>query len=102
MKKRVEDAVRGIVNVKEVTNELQVAGVSSLASRGNDALITSNVKARMVTNKQFSANHVKVVTEAGVTYLMGLVTPAEGEAAAEVARTTSGVSRVVKVFEYIQ
>ena len=102
MKKRVEDAVRGIVNVKEVTDELQVAGVSSLASRGNDALITSNVKARMVTNKQFSANHVKVVTEAGVTYLMGLVTPAEGEAAAEVARTTSGVSRVVKVFEYIQ
>ncbi len=101
-KKRVEDAVRGIVNVKEVTSELQVAGVSSLASRGNDALVTSNVKARMLGNPNFSASHVKVITEAGVTYLMGLVTPAEGEAAAEVARTTSGVSRVVKVFEYIQ
>ena len=102
LKKRVEDAVRGIENVREVTDEVQVAGASSLASRGNDALVSTNVKARMVNNKRFSASHVKVVTEAGVVYLMGLVTPAEGEAAADVARTTSGVSRVVKVFEYVK
>jgi osmotically-inducible protein OsmY len=100
-KRQIEDAVRAIPNVKEVTNELQVAGASSLASRGNDALITSNVKARMVNNGRFSPQHVKVVTEAGVVYLMGLVTPTEGDAAVEIARTTSGVNRVVKVFEYI-
>jgi osmotically-inducible protein OsmY len=100
LKKRVEDAVRGIENVREVTDEVKVSGASSLASRGNDALVSTNVKARMVNNERFSANHVKVVTEAGVVYLMGIVTPAEGDAAAEVARTTSGVSRVVKVFEY--
>ena len=99
-KKRIEDAVRGIENVKEVTNELQVAGASSLASRGNDTLVTSNVKARMVNNGKFSPQHVKVVTEASVVYLMGLVTEQEGDAAVEIARTTSGVSRVVKVFEY--
>ena len=101
-KKRVESVARGIANVREVTNELQVAGASSLASRGNDALVTSNVKARMVNNKRFSPSHVKVVTEAGVVYLMGIVTPDEGEAAAEVARTTAGVSSVVKVFEYLK
>jgi osmotically-inducible protein OsmY len=101
-KKRVEDVARGIANVREVTNELQVAGASSMASRGNDALITSNVKARMVNNGKFSPSHVKVVTEAGVVYLMGMVTQEEGDAAAEVARTTSGVSRVVKVFEYVK
>lgn len=100
-KKRVEEAVRRIENVREVTNELQVAGASSMASRGNDALVTSNVKARMVNNGKFSPSHVKVVTEQGVVYLMGLVTPAEADAAVEVARTTSGVSRVVKVFEYV-
>jgi osmotically-inducible protein OsmY len=100
-KKQVEDMVRSIENVKEVTNELQVAGASSIASRGNDALVTSNVKARMVNNPKFSPTHVKVVTEAGVVYLMGLVTPAEGDAAVEITRTTQGVSRVVKVFEYI-
>lgn len=101
MKKKIEEAVRTIQNVKEVTSELQVAGASSLASRGNDALITSNVKARMVNNGKFSPQHVKVVTEAGVVHVMGLVTPEEGDAAVEIARTTGGVSRVVKVFEYL-
>jgi osmotically-inducible protein OsmY len=100
-KKQIEDAVRSIENVKEITNELQVAGASSIASRGNDALVTSNVKARMVNNKKFSPLHIKVVSEAGVVYLMGLVTQDEGDAAVEIARTTSGVNRVVKVFEYI-
>ena len=99
-KKKVEEDIRTIENVKEVTNELQVAGASSLASRGNDSLVTSNVKARMVNNGKFSPTSVKVLTEAGVVYLMGLVTQSEGEAAVEVARTTSGVTRVVKVFEY--
>ena len=101
MKKEVERWVRAVPNVKEVVNEVQVAGPSSMASRGNDSLVTSNVKARMVNNGKFSPSHVKVLTEANVVYLMGLVTQAEGDAAAEVARTTSGVSRVVKVFEYV-
>jgi osmotically-inducible protein OsmY len=101
-KKAAEAAVRSIASVLSVANELTVGGNTSFTSRGNDSLITSNVKARMVGNGKFSTNHVKVVTEAGVVYLMGLVTPAEGDAAVEVARSTSGVSRVVKVFEHIQ
>ena len=101
-KKKVEDAVRAVPSVVDVTNEVQVAGASSLASRGSDSLITSNVKVRMVNNGKFSPNHVKVITEGGTVYLMGLVSQAEGDAAAEVARTTSGVTRVVKVFEYIK
>ena len=100
-KKKLEEAIKGVASVREVTNELQVAGSSSLASRGSDSLITSNVKVRMVNNGKFSPTHVKVLTEAGTVYLMGLVTPAEGDAAAEIARSTSGVTRVVKVFEYI-
>ena len=101
-KKQVEERVRGIENVKDVVNELQVAGASSLAARGSDSLTTSNVKARMVNNGAFSPTHVKVLTEAGTVYLMGLVTPAEGEAAVNIARNTSGASRVVKVFEYVE
>ena len=99
-KAKIEEAVRRVENVREVTNELQVAGASSLASRGNDLLVTSNVKARMVNNGRFSPNHVKVVTEQGAVYLMGIVTQAEGDAAVEITRNASGVSRVVKVFEY--
>jgi osmotically-inducible protein OsmY len=100
-KKQIEEAVRSIDNVKDVVNELVVAGASSLASRGNDALVTSNVKTRMVNNGKFSPVHVKVVTEGGVVFLMGLVSVPEGDAAVEIARNASGVSRVVKVFEYV-
>jgi len=100
-RKKIEEIVRGIPSVKDVTNEVQVAGNSSLASRGSDSLITTNVKTRMVNNAKFSVNHIKVVTEAGTVYLMGLVTPAEADGAVEIARTTSGVVRVVKVFEYM-
>ena len=101
-KKQVESMVRGIENVKDVVNELQVAGSSSLASRGSDSLITSQVKTRMVNNGVFSPTHVKVLTEAGTVYLMGIVTQAEGEKAVEITRNTSGVVRVVKVFEYVE
>jgi osmotically-inducible protein OsmY len=101
VKKQIAEAVRAITNVREVQNEINVAGASSITSRGNDSLITSTVKTRMVGNSAFRPNHIKVVTEASVVYLMGLVTESEGEAAVEVARSTSGVSRVVKVFEYL-
>ncbi|HUI99796.1 MAG TPA: BON domain-containing protein [Usitatibacter sp.] len=100
-RKRVQEAIRTIPSVREVMDETQIAGASSLTSRGNDTLITSNVKARMLNDPRFNATQVKVVTEAGVVYLMGLVTHAEADAATEVARTTSGVSRVVTEFEYI-
>ncbi len=102
-KTRVEigDAVRKIASVKGVTNELAIGGNTSLAGRSNDVLITTNVKARFLGAKNFSSNHVKVVTEANVVYLMGIVTKVEGDAATEVARTTSGVSRIVRVFEYV-
>ena len=102
MKKDVEQAVRGITGVKNVTNELSVAGNTSMTARTNDSFTTTNTKARFLNNGKFSANHVKVVTEAGTVYLMGMVTRAESDAAVELARTTSGVARVVKVFEYIE
>ncbi len=98
----IGEAVRKIASVKNVTNEIAIGGKSSLGGRSNDTLITTNVKARFLGAKDFSSNHVKVVTEASVVYLMGIVTKEEGEAATDVARTTSGVSRVVKVFEYVE
>jgi osmotically-inducible protein OsmY len=101
MKADIGEAIRKIGSVKNVTNELTVGGKSSLAARSNDTLITTNVKTRFLGAKDFSSNHVKIVTEASVVYLMGIVTKQEADAATEVARTTSGVSRVIRVFEYI-
>ena len=102
-KAEIENIVREIPNVRGVVNEIQIAGVSSYTSRGNDSYLTSKVKARFVdTGGIVSANQVKVVTEANVVYLLGLVTRKEAEAAVEVARTTGGVQKVVRVFEYIE
>lgn len=97
----VEQLVAAVANVKAISNELQVAGTSSFAARSNDTYITSKVKARFIDANRFAVNHVKVVTENSVVYLMGLVTQAESAAAVEVARTTAGVQKVVRVFEVI-
>jgi osmotically-inducible protein OsmY len=99
-KSEIEKIVSGTANVRSVTNDLQVAAGASLSSRANDTTITGKVKARFVDANQFNAFHVKVVTEASVVYLMGIVTEREAAAAVEVARTTGGVRKVVKVFEY--
>ena len=96
----LEKIALGVPNVRGVTNELVVAGNPSLTARSNDAFLTSKVKARFVDAGKFNAVHVKVVTENGVAYLLGIVTQKEGDAAVEIARTTSGVRKVVKVFEY--
>jgi len=97
----VEKVVAGVPNVKSIVNELQVSGPTSLPARSNDAYITSKVKARFIDANKFSANHVKVMTEAGTVYLMGLVTQREADDAVEIARTTGGVLKVVRVFEVI-
>lgn len=86
--------------VRAVHNELVVGPLTSLESRTNDTYITSKVKARMIEANKFPPNVVKVVTERAIVYLMGIVTRQQGAAAGEIAATTEGVARVVKVFEY--
>jgi len=86
--------------VKSVQNELVVAPPTNLSQRSNDTYITSKVKARLVEANRFPPNAVKVVTERGVVYLMGIVTKAEGDSAGDIAASTDGVSKVVKVFDY--
>jgi osmotically-inducible protein OsmY len=98
---KVKELVMGVPNVKEVQNELVIGGVSTFGARSNDTYLTAKVKTRLFDDKRFNANHVKVVTEAGTTFLMGIVKREEGDAAAEVAAKTKGVTKVVKVFEYM-
>jgi len=100
LKRSIEDIAKSTAKVRTVHDELAVGPVSSIGSRTNDSYITSKVKARFVEANKFAPNHVKVVTERQVVYLMGLVSHAEADAAAQIAATTSGVVRVVKLFEY--
>lgn len=98
---KVKELVAAVPNVREVINETIIGGVSSFGARSNDTYLTAKVKTRLFDDKRFNGNHVKVVTEAGTSFLMGIVKREEGDAAAEVAAKTKGVSKVVKVFEYM-
>ena len=101
VKSEAERIVASIPNVQGVYNELIVGGSSSLTSRSNDAFITSKVKSRSIDAGKFNPLHVKVVTEAGTVFLLGMVTQAEADAAINVARTTAGVRKVVPLMEII-
>ena len=96
-----EQVMSKVENVRGIVNELAVRGNSSLTQRSSDAIITGRVKAAFVDAKDLSANTFKVVTERGTTYLMGRVTQTEATRATEIARSTSGVQKVVRIFEYL-
>lgn len=100
-KATAEKEVAAIDGVLGVTNEIEIAPLSSLTSRSNDTLITTKVKAALVETKDIYVSAFKIVTENGVVYLMGRVTQFEGNSAANAARGVNGVRKVVKVFEYI-
>lgn len=97
----VEQVVSRVENVQSVVNELAVLGNGTLTQRSSDSLVTGKVKAGLVDSKDLFANAFKVVTERGTTYLMGRVTQREADRATEVARSTGGVQKVVRVLEII-
>ncbi len=100
-KTKAEAFVKEITNTRSITNEIAVGPKSSISSRSNDTYLTSKIKTKFVTENRFPANYVKVITENSVVYLMGIVSNAEAEAAVDIARNTDGVTKVVKVFEYM-
>jgi len=100
-KRAAEAAVAALPNVRSVHNELQVLGRPSLATSAADTSITARVKTALLDAQDLHANVIKVVTESGTVYLMGLVSRREAERAAQVASRVAGVQRVVTVFEYI-
>ena len=86
------------IGVRRIVNELIISGNTALLLRTSDALITTQVKAALTSK---GLKHVKVITEVGTVYLMGLVTPAQGKQAVAIARRTRGVQHITKVFEYL-
>ncbi|MBK6659662.1 MAG: BON domain-containing protein [Proteobacteria bacterium] len=100
MRTRVFDLVKGIEKVRTAHNEVTISAPSPVSSRTTDSWLTTSVKAKIVGAKELNAIKIKVVTEAGTVYLLGLVKQDEGDLAAQLASQTAGVQRVVKLFEY--
>lgn len=100
-KARAGNIARNVPNVKEVYNMLAVKSPSSVITRMSDAWITAKIKSKLIASEDLDATQIKVVTENGVVYLMGVLPPDEAKAAAELASDTSGVKQVVKIFSYV-
>lgn len=100
-KQEAEAMVHQEQSPREIINELNVGPLSSLGRKVGDASVTSAVKAAFIATRDVPSNSMRITTHAGTVYLMGLVTPLEGKAAAYVASGVIGVKQVVKLFEYI-
>jgi len=92
---------RDFTGVRKVHNELQVRGNTSLVSRTNDLILATQIKTKLIYEKQIDSSQITVLAEDGVVFLMGITTKANGDLAANIASSNSGVRKVVKVFEYV-
>jgi len=101
LKAKATAIVREIRGVRRIYNELEVSAPSSAMTRTSDTWITAKVKSWLLGSTETEGGRVKVITENGVVYLMGLATRAEADRIAATASELSGVQRVVSLFELI-
>ena len=102
LKELTGNIVRKIHMVRRVYNELEITGPTTMLVRSGDSWITAKIKARMIAEKDFPSNSIKVVTENGTVYLMGRVTPEQATTAVNIVKQSYGVQKIVKIFEYLR
>ena len=100
LKQKVTTEIKAINRVRRIHNELIIAAPSSLPSRSSDTWITSKIKTKLAADMEIDPFYIKVITEHGIVYLMGLVSHAEANKAIAIVTQSAGVQRVVKIFEY--
>lgn len=101
LKELAGKAAESVPSAKKIHNELQVTTPTSGLVRSNDGLLTGNIKTRMLSYNDVPASKIKVVTENGTVYLLGIVSRAEANRATAVAQEVNGVQKIVRLFEYI-
>ncbi len=99
--KATEIASQASAKIKRIHNEIEVSGRTGILSRSNDTWIATKVRTLMLANAEVPSGQVRVVVENGAVYLMGIISQSEGDNAANIARNVTGVTKVVKVFEYL-
>ncbi|HHZ88329.1 MAG TPA: BON domain-containing protein [Chromatiaceae bacterium] len=102
LRQRAERLIRGLGTIRKLHNQITIAAPSAMSSRASDTLITAHIKTAMLISSSLSpvsASRVKVITENGTVFLMGILNATESDAAVEIARNVGGVQRVVPVFD---
>ncbi len=98
----IEQLVRKVSGIKELHNVVTVTSPTSALTQISDTWITTKVKTKLIAMNDIDPSQIKVVTEDGTVYLMGIVPPDQADIAVDIARTTDGVQRVVKIFDYVR
>ena len=101
LRAKASEAAQNLQRVRKVHNELTVGGPISLVARSNDSWLTTKVKTRLLASDQAYGTKIKVVTENGVIYMLGIITRNQADIAVNVASQVYGVQKIVKVFEYL-
>ena len=102
LRARALNLVKTVAGIKRIYNQITIEAPTSALTRSSDSWITTKVKTAMLAERGLKSTQIKVVTENGTVYLMGLITPNQGNLAAKAARRVDGVQRVIKVFEYLR
>ncbi len=96
-----EEAVRKVKGLKQIYNQVRLGHPIGLATRSNDSWITTKIKAQLIDDDKIDSSRISVTTENGEVFLLGIVHRAEGERATDIARKISGVTQVIRLFEYM-
>lgn len=99
-RQQAEEIARSTPNVVKVYNQITIEGPSSSLTRTSDSWITTKIRSEMLARKNLKSSSIKVVTENGTVYLMGLVTKKQASIAVDISRKVTGVQKVVKVLQY--
>ena len=101
LKQTAINLAKNIAGIHQLYDEITIGTPVSIFRQMLDASITLIIKTKMIFSQNFDPSSIKVVTNDGVVYLMGVVNPEQADKSAEIASKTSGVNKVVKVFQYI-
>lgn len=99
-KQIAEDVAKTVPEVGRVYNQITIEGPTSSLTRTSDSWITTKIKTQMLATDDLKSSSIKIITENGVVYLMGVVSEQQAEIAVDIARQVSGVQKVVKIFQY--
>jgi len=100
LRQQAEDAIHSVADVGQVYDEVAVKGPTSSLTRASDSWITTKIKTQMLATKDLKSGTIKVISENGTVYLMGLVTRDQADTTVNIARQVAGVQKVVKIFQY--
>lgn len=99
-RQQAEEIAKSVAGVARVYNQISLQGPTSALTRTSDSWITTKIKTQMLTTENLKSGSIKVITECGTVYLMGIVSREQADIAVDLSRQVSGVQKVVKVFQY--